>query len=75
MARNPCPLILDPEPGRARTLLYGTPPFDYVADTAEEWAVKGFAGFIRPDSPPGRFPYGPGVLAAFGWLVSRPTNN
>jgi len=53
MTTRPCPLILDPEPGRVRTLLYGTPPFDYVADTAEEWAVKGFAGFIRPDVMPG----------------------
>ena len=36
-------------PTPVRTLLFATPPFDYVADTAQSWADKGFTGFLRPD--------------------------
>jgi hypothetical protein len=42
-------LIPDPAPERIKTLLYATPPFDYVADTASQWAELGFGGFFRPD--------------------------
>ncbi len=39
----------DPNPARVRTLLFARPPLEYVADTAETWVRKGFAGFLRPD--------------------------
>ena len=53
MSANRYPLVPDPEPHRVKTLLFATPPVDYVADTAEEWAAKGFGGFLRPDIMPG----------------------
>ena len=42
-------LVTDDAPERVRTLLFATPPLEYVADTARQWADKGFGGFLRPD--------------------------
>jgi len=43
------PFVEDPEPERIKTLIYATPPVEYVADTAHRWVEMGFSGFIRPD--------------------------
>ncbi len=47
------PLSADPVPDRVRTLLFATPPIDYVAETAQYWSELGFGGFLRPDIIPG----------------------
>ena len=49
MANPRFPLAADSAPGRVSNILYATPPFGYVAETADEWAAKGYSGFIRPD--------------------------
>jgi hypothetical protein len=41
--------VEDPDPDRVKTLIFATPPIEYVAETAEMWARLGFAGFIRSD--------------------------
>jgi hypothetical protein len=46
---NSKPLILDEDTHRVSTLIFATPPIDYVAETAEYWAELGFRGFLRPD--------------------------
>ena len=42
-------LTTDAAPERIGTLLFATPPIDYVTSTAQQWADKGFAGFLRGD--------------------------
>ncbi len=49
MQRPGIKLAPDPAPERIKVLLFATPPIGYVAETASEWAEKGFSGFIRPD--------------------------
>ena len=46
---NTLPLALDDNPTHVRSLLFATPPFEYVTEIAEYWSELGIGGFLRPD--------------------------
>ncbi len=49
MKTEQLPLAPATDPDRVATLIFSTPPIDYVAETAPEWAAKGIGGFLRAD--------------------------